>query len=81
MLRLQARGESQPTPEGPRLSVHCKTSRERFSGNLALIISTKAQKDLSLAHVPKDLIHSRGRRSARDQMPIMRSRMLAYPPS
>ena len=52
MLRLQARGESQPTPEGPRLSVHCKTSRERFSGNLALIISTKAQTDLSLAHVP-----------------------------
>ena len=50
---------------------------ERFAGNLALIISTKARTDLSLAYVPEDLIHSRGRRSARDQMPIMRSRMLA----
>lgn len=26
ILKLQARGESQPTPEGPRLSMHCKTS-------------------------------------------------------
>ena len=51
---------------------------ERFAGNLALIISTKARTDLSLAHVPEDLISSRGRRSARDQMPIMRSCMLAY---
>ena len=79
ILKLQARGESQPTPEGPRLSMHCKTSRGEVLGNLALIISTKARTDLSLAHVPEDLI--RGRRSACDQMPIMRSRMLAYPPS
>ena len=54
---------------------------ERFAGNLALIISTKARTDLSLAHVSEDLMRSRGRRSARDQMSIMRSRMLAYPPS
>ena len=43
--------------------------------------STKVRIDFSLARVPEDLIRSRGRRSARDQMPIMRSRMLAYPPS
>ena len=50
-------------------------------GNLALIISTRVQTDLFLARVSKDLVRSRGRRSARDQMPIMRSRMLAYPTS
>ena len=67
ILRLQARGKSQPTLEGPRLSMHCKTRvGERFAGNLALIISTKARTDLSLAYVPEDLIRSRGRRSARD---------------
>ena len=27
ILRLLARGESKPTPKGPRLSMHCKTSR------------------------------------------------------
>ena len=81
ILRLQARGESQPTPEGPRLSMHCKTSRGEVLGNLALIISTKARTDLSLAHVPENLIRSRGQKSARDQMLIMRSRMQAYPPS
>ena len=82
ILRLQARGKSQPTLEGPRLSMHCKTRvGERFAGNLALIISTKARTDLSLAHVPEDLIRSRERKSARDQMLIMRSRMQAYPPS
>ena len=32
ILRLQARGESQPTPEGPRLSMHCKTSRGEVCG-------------------------------------------------
>ena len=77
ILKLQARGKSQPTPEGPRLSMHCKTSPRVVWGESALIISIKARTDLSLAHVPEDLIRSRGRRSARDQMPIMRSRMLA----
>ena len=32
ILRLQARGEYQPTPEGPRLSMHCKTSRGEVCG-------------------------------------------------
>ena len=81
ILKLQARGESQPTPEGTRLSMHCKTSLRVVCGESALIISIKARTDLSLAHVPEDLKRSRERRSARDQMLIMRSRVLAYPPS
>ena len=32
ILRLQTCGESQPTPEGPRLSIHCKTSRGEVCG-------------------------------------------------
>ena len=74
ILRLQARGESQPTPEGPRLSLHCKTSRGEVCGESGTDYQYQS-------HVSEDLIRSRGRRSARDQMPIMRSCMLAYPPS
>ena len=68
ILKLQASGESQPTPEGPRLSMHCKTSLRVVCGESALIISIKARTDLSLAHVPEDLIRSRERPNANNEV-------------
>ena len=48
-----------PSPRGRDWVYIVRQVGERFAGNLALIISTKARTDLSLAYVPEDLIHSR----------------------
>ena len=81
ILRLQARGESQPTPEGPRLSMHCKTSRGEVCGESG----TNCQYQTPvrpLGGLCSWRSHSScERRCARDQMSIVRSRTLVEPPS
>ena len=66
------RGKSQPTPGALMQRIRCHVE-ERFSRNLALIISTRPPTDFSLARVPESLVCSRGRRNARDQTLIMRA--------
>ena len=70
-----------PPLGGPRFSIIDETIRKGSAGNLALIVSTRPQSDLSVACVPEGRIGSREQRCARDQMSIVRSRMPVEPPS
>ena len=70
-----------PLLRGPILSMHCKTSRGEVCGKSGTNYKYKSPDRPLPGSCFKDLVRSCGRRSTRDQMSIMRTRMLAYPPS
>ena len=45
-----------PPLRGPRFNIIDQTIRERFAGNLALIVNTRPRSDLSVACVPEGRI-------------------------